>query len=99
MQPGRVFLDKGNLRLACFGQFPLLSQLRRCLKLGKTDIRHRPRRKLSTLLLFKLDFFFDEGVVTKPGGASEDDQRQQQHEEPLHKWQSAIVNPSEVRRV
>jgi hypothetical protein len=99
MKPGWIFLDKGNQRLACFGQFPFLPQLRRCLKLGKTDIRHGRGRNLAALLLFQLDFLFDESVVTKPGSASEDDQRQQQHEEPLHGWQRAMVKPSEIRQM
>src|SRR5947207_16017954 len=75
-------------------EFPFLSQLRRCLKFGETDVGSRRRSDFSTLLFFHCDFFFVETVVTEPGGAAEDDQRQQQYEEPLHGWQSRIANPS-----
>src|SRR5439155_10833928 len=96
MQPGGIFLDKGDERVTGLSQLPILSQLRRCLKLGKTDVWRRCRRNLSTLFLFHCDFFFDEKVVTKPGGTAEDDQGQEQSEKPLHGCQSATVDPSGV---
>src|SRR6058998_5874 len=99
MQPSGIFLDKSNQRIASFGLFPFLSQLCRRLKFRETDVWRRRRSDFSTLLLFHCHFFFDETVVTEPGGAAEDDQRQQQHEEPLHGWRSAIVNPSDVREL
>src|SRR5206468_160523 len=99
MQPSGIFLDKSNQRIASFGLFPFLSQLCRRLKFRETDVWRRRRSDFSTLLLFHCDFFFNETVVTEPGGAAEDDQRQQQHEEPLHGWRSAIVNPSDVREL
>ena len=71
MQPGGIFLDKGNERVTSLSQLPILSQFRRCLKLGKTDVWRGCRRNLSTLFLFHCDFFFDEKVVTKPGGTAE----------------------------
>src|SRR2546429_5853011 len=96
MHSGGIFWDKNNQRVSSFSEFPFLSQLRRCLKFGETDVGSRRRSDFSTLLFFHCDFFFDETVVTEPGGAAEDDQRQQQHEEPLHGWRSAIVNPSDI---
>src|SRR5206468_10640585 len=91
-----IFLNQCNERIASFGQFSVLSQLRCRLKLGKTDVRHRRWCDFSTLLFFYRDFFFYKGVVTEPGCAAEDDQRQQQHEEPLHDWQNVIETPSEI---
>src|SRR5438445_5451146 len=99
MQSARIFLDKNNQRVASFSEFPFLPQLRRRLKFRETNVWRRQLGDFSTLLLFHGDFFFDETVVTEPGGAAEDDQRQQQHEEPLHGWRSAIVNPSDVREL
>src|SRR6058998_3184632 len=99
MHSGGIFLDKNNQRVSSFSEFPFLSQLRRCLKFGETNVGSRRRSDFSTLLFFHCDFFFVETVVTEPGGAAEDDQRQQQHQEPLHGWQSAIVNPSDVREL
>src|SRR5437868_12099236 len=97
MQSGGIFLDKSDQCVASFGQFPVLPQLRRRLKFGETNVWCRRRSDFSTLLLFHCDLFFNETVVTEPGGTAEDDQRQQQHEEPLHGWQSAIANPSDLR--
>src|SRR6266480_1504933 len=91
-----IFLNQCNERIARFAQFSVLSQLRCRLKLREADVRHRRGCDFSTLLFFYRDFFLYKGVVTEPGGAAEDDQRQQQHEEPLHGWQSAIVNPSDI---
>ena len=99
MQSGGIFLDKRDERVTGFGQLPLLSQLRRRLKLGEADVGRRRWRDFSTLLLFHCDLRFDESVVTKPSGTAEDDQCQQQHEEPFHGRQSAIVNPSEIREL
>src|SRR6266478_1623790 len=99
VQSGWIFLDEGDERVASFGQFPFLPQLRRRLKFGETDVRRGRRRNFSALFLFHCHFLFDEAVVAEPGGSSEDDQCQQQHEEPLHGWQRTIVNWSQVQKL
>jgi hypothetical protein len=70
-------LDKGDERVASFGQFSVLAQLEGCLKFRQADVRRRWGSNFSTLLLFHCDFFFDEGVVTEPRGAAKDDQCEQ----------------------
>src|SRR5205823_7181478 len=92
-----IFLDKGDECVTSLGEFPILSQFRRCLKLGKANVWRRCNRNFSTLLLLHFDFFFDEKIVTKPGGTTEDDHGEQQSKEPLHGRQSAIVGPSEAQ--
>jgi len=91
-----IFLNQCNERIASFGQFSVLSQLRCRLKLGKTDVRHRGWCDFSTLLFFYRDLFFYKGFLTEPVGAAEDDQCQQQHEEPLHGWPTVIEMPSKI---
>ena len=91
MQPGGIFFNKSDQRVARFGQFSFLSQLGRRLKFGQTYIRCRRRGNFTALLLFNFDFFLDERVVTEPRRAAEDDQRQQQQNEPLHGCNLPIV--------
>jgi hypothetical protein len=75
--PIRIFLNKSHKRITCFIEFSILAQFDRRLKIRQADVHRRWRSDFATLLLLHFDFFFDEGVVTKPRGATEDRQRQQ----------------------
>src|SRR6266542_511774 len=92
-----IFLDKCDERIASFGHFPVLSQLRCCLKFGEADVWRRSRSNFPTLLFFHRDFLFYKSVITKPRRAAEDEQRQQQDEKPLHAWQNVVKTSSTIR--
>ena len=77
MFPVRIFLDKSHKRITCFIEFSILAQFYRRLKIRQADVYRRRRSDFAALLPLHFDFFFDEGVVTKPGRATKDRQRQQ----------------------
>src|SRR4029077_3069677 len=75
--PSGIFLDDSDKRITGFGEFSILAQLTRRLKIRQADVHHGRRSYFPALLLFYFDFFFDEGVVTEPRGPAEDRQREQ----------------------
>ena len=91
MQIGRIFLNEGAERVASFGQFVFLAQLRRRLKFRQTDIGRRRGRYVTALLVSHRNFLFEKKIITKKRSAAEHDQGEEQSKEPFHGWNEAII--------